>query len=249
MMSLAAFGSAHRASNWFSCEGLAQGITRLWEPQVHSFFRSNVFHVRGRDGDLVIDGGMGLVPLRPVLGLLPGKPVVAVATHVHVDHVGALSEFQTRLGHRAEAAFFADMADEHTLAGYFREMADGLDHLPYKGWSQQPFHVQPAPLSRILADGDVVETGDRSFRVLHLPGHSPGSIGLLDELNGDFLTGDAIYRGRLVDDLPGSDVPAYRKTMQRLLQIEFSRAYCGHGETIDQDELRSIARTYLDSPS
>ncbi|MFD2058209.1 hypothetical protein ACFSQT_35550 [Mesorhizobium calcicola] len=39
---------------------------------------------------------MGLVPLRPVLGLPHGKPVVAVATHIHVDHVGGLSEFETR---------------------------------------------------------------------------------------------------------------------------------------------------------
>ncbi|WP_281405107.1 MULTISPECIES: hypothetical protein [unclassified Mesorhizobium] len=39
------------------------------------------------------------------------------------------------------------------------------------------------------------------------------------------------------------------RTMQRLLQIEFSRAYCGHDEAIDQAELRLIARAYLDSTS
>jgi glyoxylase-like metal-dependent hydrolase (beta-lactamase superfamily II) len=246
-MSFTAAGEMQRASDWFSREALGQGITRIWEPHVHPYFRSNVFHVCGRDVDLVIDGGMGLVPLRPVLDLMPGKPVVAVATHIHVDHVGALSEFETRVGHRDESALFEAMADEHTLAHLFRAQPDAVSRSPYPAWSPKCFQIRPAPLSRIVDEGSIIETGDRSFLVLHLPGHSPGSLGLLDERNGDFLAGDAIYRGRLVDDLPGSDVQAYRKTMQRLLEIEFSGAYCGHGEMIDQNELRAIATTYLDS--
>ena len=236
-------------SNWFSREILGRSITRIWEPHVHPYFRSNIFHIRGRDVDLVIDAGMGLVPLRPTLNLAPGKPVVAVATHIHVDHVGALSEFEMRAGHRKEAAFFEDMPDEHTLAHLFRTQPNAVDRSPHGAWSPQRFQIRPAPLARILDEGSTIETGDRSFLVLHLPGHSPGSLGLLDEHNGDFLAGDAIYRGQLIDDLPGSDVQAYRKTMLRLLDVEFSRAYCGHGETIDQNELRSIARAYLAASS
>jgi len=237
------------ASGWFSHEAVGLDIARLWEPHVHPYFRSNIFHVRGRDLDLVIDAGMGLVPLRPVLSLAATKPVLAVATHIHVDHVGSLSEFEIRAGHREEAAFFAHMADEHTLAHLFRTQPESVDRSPNGAWSPRSFQVRPAPLTRILDEGDRIETGDRAFRVLHVPGHSPGSIGLLDEMNGDFFAGDAIYRGRLIDDLPGSDVKAYRETMQRLLQIELSRAYCGHGEPIDQKELRSIARAYLDRTS
>jgi glyoxylase-like metal-dependent hydrolase (beta-lactamase superfamily II) len=234
------------ASEWFQCEVAGPNITRIWEPHVHPFFRSNIFQVRGRDADLVIDAGMGLVSLRPMLDLRRGKPVIAAATHIHVDHVGSLSEFDMRAGHREEAAFFENMADQHTLAHLFREQPDAVSNSPDGAWSPQQFQIRPAPLTRILDEGDLIETGDRSLQVLHLPGHSPGSIGLLDERNGDFFAGDAIYEGRLIDDLPGSDVQAYRKTMQRLLQIEFSRAYCGHGETIDQSELRSIAKAYLD---
>lgn len=235
------------ATDWFSRERVGRDIARISEPHVHAYFRSNIFHVRGRDVDLVIDAGMGLVPLRPVLALPATKPVLAVATHIHVDHVGGLSEFETRAGHNQEAAFFEGMADEHTLAHLFRAQPESVDRPPNGAWAPESFQIRPAPLTRILEEGDRIETGDRSLRVLHLPGHSPGSIGLLDEENGDFFAGDAIYRGRLIDDLPGSDVQAYRKTMRRLLQIEFSRAYCGHGEPIDQNELRSIASAYLDS--
>ncbi|WP_195178470.1 MBL fold metallo-hydrolase [Mesorhizobium sp. INR15] len=234
------------ASGWFSHEDVGPSIVRISEPHVHYYFRSNIFHVRGRDVDLVIDAGMGLVPLRPSLNLPDSKPVIAVATHIHVDHVGCLGEFETRAGPRQEAAFFTEMADEHTLAHLFRALPEAVDRLPNAAWSPQGFQVRPAPLTRILDEGDRIETGDRSLLVLHLPGHSNGSIGLLDERSGEFFAGDAIYRGTLIDDLPGSDVQSYRETMQRLLQVEFSRAYCGHGEPIGQEELRSIARTYLD---
>lgn len=244
-MPLPTRGEGDRA-RWFSSEVLGLGLVRIWEPHVHRFFRANIFHIVGDDVDIVVDGGMGLKPLLPVLDIAPGKPVVAVATHIHVDHVGALHEFETRLGHRAEAAFFSRMLDEHTLADGFRALPEPVSNLPEEHWSPLSFSIKPAPLTKILDEGDIVETGDRSFTVIHLPGHSVGSIGLLDECNGAFFAGDAIYRGQLVDDLPGSDRQAYRQTMERLRKLEFSRAYCGHGEPIDQKELRSIARAYLD---
>ena len=86
-------------ASWFEKTTLAPGLTRLIEPFVHKFFRANIFHVVGRDADLVIDSGMGLVPLRPALAIPDGKPVIAFATHAHADHAGGLFEFEERLGH------------------------------------------------------------------------------------------------------------------------------------------------------
>ena len=70
---------------------------------------------------------------------------------------------------------------------------------------RMPTSIQPAPLTMLLGEGDLVDLGDRRFRVLHLPGHSPDSIGLLDERDGLFFSGDAIYDDTLIDDLPDSD--------------------------------------------
>lgn len=64
--------------------------------------------------------------------------------------------------------------------------------------------------------------GSPSYKVLHLPGHSPGSIGLLDEASGIFFSDDAIYDGTLVDDLPGCDKCAYWTTMRRLRDLDAS---------------------------
>ena len=90
-----------------------------------------------------------------------------------------------------------------------------------------------------------MDLGDRRFTVLALPGHSPDSIGLLDEADGLLFSGDAIYVDELVDDLPGSDRAAYRRTMERLLRLPVRLAHGGHGPSFDRRRLRAIAEAYL----
>src|SRR5438874_7545931 len=51
------------ATRWFDYEHLADGITRLWEPHVIRVMQCNIWHVQGRDRDLVVDTGMGVASL------------------------------------------------------------------------------------------------------------------------------------------------------------------------------------------
>lgn len=234
-------------ADWFSKEAISDRLTRICEPHVHSFFRANMFHVVGRDADLVIDFGMGLGNLRSELPIPPDKPVLAVATHVHVDHIGSFHEFEVRMGHDAEANAFAHVQDADTLAQYFRTQPGALTETPPTGATAETYRILPAPLTRILAENDVIDSGDARYTVLHLPGHSPGSIGLLDEKTGVFFSGDAIYQGGLVDDLPGCDVEAYKATMERLRRLDVRVVHGGHGSSFGQARMREIAETYLAS--
>jgi glyoxylase-like metal-dependent hydrolase (beta-lactamase superfamily II) len=99
------------ASQWYSVESVDDRIFCLTEPHVHPIFSANIFLVLGRDADLVIDSGMGIAPLRPVIDALrpdPARPLILFTTHTHVDHIGAAHEFETRLVHPLEAAELAD---------------------------------------------------------------------------------------------------------------------------------------------
>jgi len=99
-------------------------------------------------------------------------------------------------------------------AGY--EVADELiTALPYAGYDIDAYRIRPATPTRIVEEGSVVDTGDRSFAVLHLPGHSPGSIGLWEARPALLFSGDAVYDGPLLDRLGGSDIEAYVRTMRR----------------------------------
>ena len=223
------------------------GVLRITEPFVDPYYSANLYFVRGRDRDLLVDAGMGIVPLRPILPLTPGKPVLALATHIHVDHVGALHEFADRAGPAGEAALFESMPDEATYADGYREGERPVLRAPYPGWNAADYRLMPAPLTLPLREGDTVDLGDRTFDVLELPGHSP-CIALWDARNRVLFAGDAIYDDQLLDDMACSDIPAYRETMRRLIcDIDPAIVYGGHGEPFDGERMRDIARAYLKS--
>lgn len=237
---MAAGGEEH----WFRRREIDASLTLFTEPFVHSYFSANIWLLRGRDADLLVDAGMGLAPLVPMLAA-SGRPLIAVATHIHVDHVGGLHAFEHRLGPAASAEAFADMPDALTLAHLFRGIDRPVEQSPAPNWTAAGYRLAPAPLSRALKEGDRIDLGDRSFTVLELPGHSPDCIGLYDEANGVLFGGDAIYDDELVDDLPGSDPVIYRETMERLLDLPVRIAHGGHGPSFDGQRLRAIAEAYL----
>ncbi|WP_411956241.1 MBL fold metallo-hydrolase [Arvimicrobium flavum] len=236
--------SATPQSNWFSRTDLTGGIVRFTEPHVREFMRANIYFIPGRDRDLLVDTGMGLSSLAAVLPET-GSPLLAVATHIHVDHVGSLHEFANRAGPRASGAAFATMPERLTYANMFREMVDPLGALPAEGWEIASYYIEPAPLTRLLSEGETIDLGDRTFRVIELHGHSPDSIGLFDDHDGLFFSGDAIYDETLIDELPNSDRRVYRETMRRLLELPVRLVLGGHGEPFGGERMREIARAYL----
>lgn len=234
--------------DWFTTTPVAHGITLTTEPWVNDYFRANCYTVQGREADLQFDFGMGLAPLRPALPL-SGRPVIAVASHGHIDHIGGFHEFDIRLGHTAEAAGFASMAESATLKhSYVSERyGPAVVHPPHHDFSLTAWELTPAPLTGTLTDGDSIDLGNRRFTVLHLPGHSPGGIALLDEADGILLAGDVIYDDSLLDDLPGSNIPDYLTSMQRLLDLDCRLILAGHGAPFDQARMRDLALAYIRS--
>jgi glyoxylase-like metal-dependent hydrolase (beta-lactamase superfamily II) len=248
------------ADRWFDYERLADGITRLWEPHVIRVMQCNIWHVQGRDRDLLIDTGMGIASLREAARHLFDKPLSAVATHSHLDHVGSLHEFGDRIAHGAEADTltkpsenFSLLRDEHPVetiallerAGYVIDPCF-VTALPRAGFDLSRFSCPAAPATQLVQEGDVIDLGDRVFEILHLPGHSPGSIGLWEAATGTLFSGDAIYDGPLLDEIPGSDIPAYLETMRRLEQLPARLVHGGHDSSFDGSRLRQLARAYLE---
>ena len=92
---------------------------------------------------------------------------------------------------------------------------------------------------------DVIDLGNRCFEVLHLPGHSPGSIGLWEASTGTLFSGDAAYDGALLDTLPESDITAYIASMKRLRALPVTVVHGGHEPSFGRERLRQLADDYL----
>ena len=91
----------------------------------------------------------------------------------------------------------------------------------------------------------MVDIGNRRFEVLHLPGHSPGSIGLWEKDSGIFFSGDAIYDGPLLDGLEDSSIPDYVRTMKRLRELPVRVVHAGHDQSFGRERLIELVDTYL----
>ena len=141
------------------------------------------------------------------LGRRPDEVALVVQTHAHPDHIGATRTIQQATG-CAVAAHSGDQAWIEDVERQTRER-------PVPG-----FHDLVAgsvTVDRVLTDGDALDAGGLTLRVIHTPGHSSGSVSLWLEEDGVLFAGDAIP---LPTDAPiYDDVPATVSSIRRLRDV------------------------------
>jgi glyoxylase-like metal-dependent hydrolase (beta-lactamase superfamily II) len=245
--------------SWFEVRRVDDGLTHITEPHADSFIRANLWHVRGRDRDLLVDAGLGVASLRSAADhLFQDREIIAVATHAHYDHTGGMHEFQQRFVHPLDAIALveppkpllrtADLPPVYVelmaRQGYDIE-GEFLTAYPSADFDPAAFQIQPAPATRLVEDGDTIDLGDRSFEVLHLPGHTPGSIALWESTSGVLFSGDVVYDGPLLDELPGSNIKDYVRTMKRLRELPVTAVHGGHEGSFGRERLLEIIDDYL----
>ncbi len=240
------------ANHWFESRRVDDAITVLWEPYVTRLGQSNIWHLRGRDRDMLVDSGCGFASLREAARDLFQHDVVAVASHTHFDHIGSHHEFAERLVHSIEAEGLRTASGRFTLLdivlqAYAEDSAQQvITALPRAGFDiLKDFAITPAPATRLLEEGDVIDLGDRDFEVLHLPGHAPGEIGLWERSTGIFFGGDAIYDGNILDEIPGASIDDYVRTMKRLRDLPITVFHGGHGPSGGRERFVEIIDAYL----
>jgi glyoxylase-like metal-dependent hydrolase (beta-lactamase superfamily II) len=230
--------------DWYESIRITDEITLIREKYVAHWLRCNIWHVRGRNHDILIDSGMGLRPLKQEIASLADRPIKVISTHAHFDHIGGAYEFDCRLGHRLEEDIHRNPDGENTAtSGFVR--AETFTALPDQQFRVEDYKVTAAPLTGYLDEGDVVDLGDRSFQIFHMPGHSPGSIALLDAKNKTLFSGDLIYDGDLYDSVYHSDRELYRESLQRLREFDVDVIHGGHEESFGKQQMLEIIDNYL----
>lgn len=152
------------------------------------------------------------------------KPELILLTHAHLDHIGGLDWLRQQIG--APVLVHRDDAPLVTNAD--------LNGSAYFG---APMVANPA--DRLLDDGDEIAVGSLRFRVIHTPGHTPGSVCFYlapgtGEKEGYLIAGDTLFAGSVGrTDLPGgSQSDLLRSIQQKLLLLpEDTVVYPGHGPT------------------
>jgi glyoxylase-like metal-dependent hydrolase (beta-lactamase superfamily II) len=163
----------------------------------------------------VVDPGADPEKIIAAVADLELKPVVVLNTHGHVDHIGANSEIVKHY----DAPLAMHAADTGML-----QVSDYIELSLLLGARNSP------PPDRLLADGDEVFFGRTSLRVLHTPGHTPGSIGFLH--GGYLFSGDTLFCGGVGrTDLPGGSWKDLERSIrERILTLPGETVVLpGHG--------------------
>lgn len=230
--------------DWYRTEKCNDGVTYICEPHIKEFYRCNMWHVRGRDRDMLVDSGMGVVSLRDWVPVVTERALTAVASHTHFDHIGCHHEFNDRCVHEAEASTLVHPSNVATLADPY-VTDDIFTQLPPLPYSSDKYSLKSAPPTRTLSDGDTIDLGDRIFDVIHTPGHSPGGIALWEAKTGILFSGDVVYDGPLIEDTYHADANDYYRSMVRLYDLPVRIVHGGHFPSYGSKRHRQIIREWL----
>jgi glyoxylase-like metal-dependent hydrolase (beta-lactamase superfamily II) len=210
------YGALERTSSadpWFEVWAVAAGVYALYEP--NQFQEVISYLILGDESALLFDTGMGIASISTVVGALTTLPVQVLNSHSHPDHVGGNAEFTEILGMDTEfGRSSAAGRPNERMRGQVAQ--DALCTALPPGVDAETYRSRPYELSVTIGDGSIIELGGRSLEVIATPGHTPDALMLLDRETGLLFTGDSFYEGPIYLFSPGTDLRAYRASMERV---------------------------------
>ena len=202
-------------------------------------YDSNVYLLEDED-PIIVDTGTGAYAdtvLDELSKIVPLKKIGRIVlTHSHYDHLGGAGKFQRATGskiylHEAEAGPIMGGDNSLTLSGMF-------------GAQLRKLEIEP------LRSGQKLHSGSAELEVVHTPGHSPGSIILLDRKGNRAAVGDTVFCDGGVGrwDLPGGDLAKLMSSVRSIENLGLKDFYPGHGSYSEGDasEHLKMASGYLE---
>jgi hydroxyacylglutathione hydrolase len=171
----------------------------------------------GKEPPAIVDSGVPrstetvILPALRRLGIEPRRLAVVVNTHNHHDHAGSNIQLREATG---------------CQVWIHKDDAPGLE----RGSTFGDEAIHPHTADRLLVEGEVLRLAGRDYEVVHIPGHSPGSIGLYDPERKLLFAGDAIQaQGTATQGIAGAqDREAYYRSLDTLDALEIEHLLAAH---------------------
>ncbi|MFC1925967.1 MBL fold metallo-hydrolase [Chloroflexota bacterium] len=188
----------------------------------------------GSDELVLIDSGAGesfdrLVDNIRGLGFNPEKIRAVIATHAHLDHIGALYQFRERFGAQV-------IAHELEVKAIQTGRGTGAE---YYGMAYKPCQVD----IKLCKEEEILSYGGYELKALHIPGHTPGGIAVYVDMGKRVLFGQDIHGPYF---LKGSDKVKAKLSLQKLIDLEADILCEGHfGIYQPSSEVKRYIEGYL----
>ena len=192
-------------------------------------FAANLYRIPLEEGYFLVDAGLPW-EARRLLSLLQEPPKLLFLTHHHLDHAGGARALWERYG----VPVFAHPQEWPYLTGEKPRPPLPIPLLGRRLANLAP----PLPKEALVPAEEGMELF--GWRVVHLPGHTLGQVGLLRE--GVLVAGDALRGRGLPPRFINEDHALAQKTVRKILDLGVERIHIGHGRPLSRDEVEALAR-------
>lgn len=171
------------------------------------------------DGELLVDAGTGkfFADIKKQIEANHDKYKIRtlVNTHAHFDHAGGDKKFRDWL----KCSLAVHKSEKDSIENGTGMLADFFHDIP-----------KSVTVDRSLEEGNIIKTTNFEFHIIHTPGHSQGSICLLERNKKILLSGDTVFEGGIGrTDLPGGDNSKMIQSLNKLLECDVHHLLPGHG--------------------
>lgn len=218
--------------NWFTIDRIDD--TTYIISEYRHWEETHCYLLIGSERSLLIDTGLGIRNICEEVNRLTDRPVIAVATHIHWDHIG---------GHKYFPEFYAQAEELDWLNGKFpltldaiRDMVVDRCDLP-DGFDIGNYTLFQGTPSKVLTDHDIIDIGGRKIEALHTPGHSPGHLCFWEKDRGYLFTGDLVYKDILLAYYPSTDPEEYLASLERVAALPVKKVFPAHHSLDIQPEI------------
>ena len=192
-----------------------------------------MYLVEGNNRAALLDTGCGFGYLREYVERLTDKPIIVLLTHGHVDHAMGAEEFDDVYMNHADDYIYVQHGELE-----FRKA--GLTMCSQNVEEDEIIPLKELSSIHQMSGGDTFDLGGLHIDIYDLPGHTKGSVCLLDEEHMVMFTGDTIFAygcGRT--DFPGGSDEEMAESLSKLLETDGRlTVYSGHGAA---DKMKNIA--------
>ncbi|MBN2000678.1 MBL fold metallo-hydrolase [candidate division KSB1 bacterium] len=219
----------YEGQSWFSSKLIAD---KVWCINDHG--SDNIYLVEGEKQALLIDTGIGVADLASYVKTITKLPVIVVNTHGHPDHAGGNFQFSKVYAHPLDFELIKIFTSKEY---HDNSVQRAINEYPnFESSFIKEISTSEEPVISPVQAGFVFDLGNRKLEVVEVPGHTKGSIALLDTENKLLFTGDnnnTLVWLFLDGCLP---IESYLQTLEKLNQRsgEFEKILPEHGDVLDK---------------
>jgi len=189
--------------------------------------------LEGKKRAVLIDTLIGAGELKKFCETITEKEIMVINTHGHLDHCGGNYEFDACWMHPADHKLFSESGDISARRDFVKNQT-GKD-------TEELVFQEPRPVEiHDLADGMLIDLGGRELEVIHVPGHTAGTVVLLEKNRRVLFSGDACNKNTLLNLKGSVSVTTYKASLEKLEAFTryFDYMYGGHEDAVSSSVIR-----------